>query len=312
MVDPVDVRESARSYCARHERIELEMKAVDVQATSTAWRERMLAGVPVSERRLEVDGVQTSVLEGGDGAPLVLLHGGIECGGVMWAPVLTELARHHRVVVPDMPGLGESAPRRLDVETFSRWLHALFVRLHLERPAVVAHSLVGSLAARAAIEHGHLMDKLLIYAAPAVGPYRLPIGLRYVAIRFALRPSPANAERFERFALLDLDSTRRRDATWFAAFSDYTRSRATDKVVKRTMRQLISMETKRIADRDLARLAIPVSMVWGRHDRMVPLAVAEHAVRTHGWPLEIVDHAAHAPHVEQPEAFVEALHRLGY
>jgi 2-hydroxymuconate-semialdehyde hydrolase len=288
------------------------MKALDARATSTAWRERMLAGVPVSERRLEVDGVQTSLLEGGEGAPLVLLHGGIECGGVMWAPVLADLTRNYRVIVPDVPGLGESAPRRLDVDTFSRWLQALFVGLHLERPAVVAHSLVGSLTARAAIERGKLMDKLLIYAAPAVGPFRLPIGLRYVAIRFALRPSAANAERFERFALLDLDSTRRRDATWFAAFSEYTRSRAADTVVKRTMRQLISTETKRIDDRDLARLAIPISMVWGRHDRMAPVSVAEHAARTHGWPLEIVDHAAHAPHVEQPEAFVEALDRLGY
>jgi pimeloyl-ACP methyl ester carboxylesterase len=64
----------------------------------------------------------------GDGPALVLLHGGIECGGVIWAPVLTQLTKRHRVVVPDVPGLGESAPaRRLDVDTFATWLGDLLV-----------------------------------------------------------------------------------------------------------------------------------------------------------------------------------------
>jgi hypothetical protein len=39
----------------------------------------------------------------------------------------------------------------------------------------------------------------------------MPLRLRYVAIRFAIHPSARNAERFDRFALLDLATTRRRD-----------------------------------------------------------------------------------------------------
>ena len=38
-------------------------------------RERLLAGMPVTERRLQLIGVSTAVLEGGDGPPLILLHG---------------------------------------------------------------------------------------------------------------------------------------------------------------------------------------------------------------------------------------------
>ena len=38
-------------------------------------RERLLAGMPVTERRLELAGISTAVLEGGDGPPVVLLHG---------------------------------------------------------------------------------------------------------------------------------------------------------------------------------------------------------------------------------------------
>lgn len=86
-------------------------------------RERMLTGLPVRTSTIDIHGVTTAVIEAGDGPPLLLLHGGIECGGVMWAPVLAQLARQHRVVVPDVPGFGQSAPvPDLDVETFGRWL----------------------------------------------------------------------------------------------------------------------------------------------------------------------------------------------
>ena len=73
-------------------------------------RARLLRGLAVEERRIEVNGIGTTVLEGGDGPPLLLLHGGIECGGIYWAPVISRLAQDHRLIVPDAPGLGESEP----------------------------------------------------------------------------------------------------------------------------------------------------------------------------------------------------------
>lgn len=271
-------------------------------------RQRMLAAVPATARTIEVAGVTTAVIEAGDGPPLLLLHGGIECGAAMWAPVLSRLAEHHRVVAPDVPGLGESAPvAHLDSDTFARWLAALVDQLGLEQPAIVAHSLIGSLTARAVTEDSRRIGRLTIYAAPAVAAYRMPLRLRHAAIRFAIRPSARNAERFDRFALLDLDATRRRDPGWYAAFDDYTRARAREPHVKRTMRQLVSTATKRIPDTDLAGIGVPPTLLWGRHDRMVPLAVAEAAARRPGWPLHVIEDAAHAPHIEQPDAFVDTL-----
>jgi 2-hydroxymuconate-semialdehyde hydrolase len=268
----------------------------------------MLAGLPVTSRTLDVAGVSTALTEIGEGAPLLLLHGGIECGGAMWAPVLVGLARRHRVVVPDAPGLGESAPvPRLDAETLGRWLTGVIQQTGLGTPTLVAHSLLGSLSARWAASSAAPISRLVVYAAPAVGPYRMPFKLRYVAIRFAIRPTAGNAERFDQFALLDLDETRRRDPEWFAAFESYTRERAQRPHVKKTMRRLVSDGTRRIPDADLDGISVPTALLWGRGDRMVPLATAEAAAARHDWPLHVVEHAAHAPHIEQPERFVDAL-----
>ena len=277
-----------------------------------AARQRLLAEVPVTERRLELAGASTVVLEGGDGPPLVLLHGGIECGGAYWAPVIAPLAERHRVIVPDLPGLGESEPvARLDAATFADWFAALLRETCEGQPTLIAHSLLGSLAARLAAAHRDLLRSLVIYAAPGIGPYRMPLGLRVVAIRFGLRPSERNAERFERWAFFDLDRARRRDPEWFKAFSAYTQSRAAVPHVKRTMRQLIKDGTRQIPDAELGRIEIPTSLLWGRHDRFVPLDLAQAASARLGWPLHVIDDAGHVPHIEQADAFLRAHERSG-
>ena len=271
-------------------------------------RARLLAGLPVAERRERLAGGVTNILEGGDGPPLVLLHGGIECGAVVWAPVVTQLAASHRLIIPDVPGLGESEPlARLDPPAFARWLAELIDLTTAERPVLVAHSLVGSLAARFAADHGAQLERLVIYGTPGIGPYRLPLGLRVVAIRFAIRPSEQNAERFERWAFFDLDEARSRATEWFRAFSDYTRARAGVPHVKRTMRQLIGSCTKPIDDAELRRIPIATELFWGRHDRFVPLGLAEATSARLGWPLRVIDDAGHVPHIERPEAFLAAL-----
>src|SRR5436190_16921519 len=70
-------------------------------------RRRLLAGLPVLERRLELAGVSTAVLEGGEGAPVVLLHEQGEFAA-RWMSVIPGLVPTHRVVAPDLPGHGSS------------------------------------------------------------------------------------------------------------------------------------------------------------------------------------------------------------
>jgi 2-hydroxymuconate-semialdehyde hydrolase len=87
----------------------------------------------------------------------------------------------------------------------------------------------------------------------------------------------------------------------------YTCSRALVPHVKRTMRQLIASCIKRIADPELGRIAIPTTLLWGSHDRFVPLGLAESAAARLGWPLQVVDASGHVPHIERPDAFLDTL-----
>jgi pimeloyl-ACP methyl ester carboxylesterase len=271
-------------------------------------RRQMLAGIPVTERRLQVAGLSTALLEGGDGPPIVLLHGGIETGGVYWAPVMSRLAESHHLVIPDVPGLGESEPlARLDEVAFAEWFSHLLRMECAEKPVLVAHSLDGSLAADFATRHAELLRGLVLYGAPGIGPYRIPLGLAVTAIRFSVRPSERNNARFAEWAFLDPAATRRRDPEWYDAFMAYGLSRGKAPSVKRTMRQLVKAGSKQISDADLGGIDVPTALIWGRRDRMAPFRIAELASSKFGWPLHVIDDAGHVPHIEQPEAFLRAL-----
>jgi 2-hydroxymuconate-semialdehyde hydrolase len=128
-----------------------------------------------------------------------------------------------------------------------------------------------------------------------------------LAARFDLRPSEKNAERFDRFAFYDFDAAKRRDAEWLEAWSVYTRERAAVPHVKRTMRRLIKTCTKQIPDAELRRIEIPTTLVWGSHDRFVPLGLAEGAGARLDWPLRVIDQTGHVPHIERTQAFLDAL-----
>ncbi len=80
--------------------------------------------------------------------------------------------------------------------------------------------------------------------------------------------------------------------------------------VKRTMRQVAKVGlTGSIPEGDLAKISMPVALIWGRRDPPGPRrsASGERLSARLGWPIRMVEDAGHLPHVEQPEAFVDAL-----
>ena len=112
---------------------------------------------PGRTRAIATGGPTLAVTEyGGDGPPLVLLHG-IGSRGVSWWPVVDRLAARFRLVVPDLRGHGASAkpPTGYLLPDYASDLAALLEAFDLERPLLLGHSLGGLVALAWAAANPH-------------------------------------------------------------------------------------------------------------------------------------------------------------
>ena len=73
---------------------------------------------------------------------------------------------------------------------------------------------------------------------------------------------------------------------------------------KSAVRSLCHVRLRPIPDAELARIPVPTTLVWGRHDRQTP-RVAQRASERFGWPLHVIEDAADDPAFEKPAAVLE-------
>lgn len=113
---------------------------------SSHVRDRLLAGIPLTERRLRLAGVSTALLEGSEGPPLVLLHSSGEFAA-LWMRVIPDLVATHRVIAPDLPGHGASevGDTLLGADRVLAWLDELIERTCSSPPSLVGHGLGGTI-----------------------------------------------------------------------------------------------------------------------------------------------------------------------
>ena len=291
----------------------------DTRLRTTAWkprasvgeaaRERLLAAMPVTERRLPLAGISTAVLEGGDGPPVVLLHGPSGYAA-HWAGVIERLVASHRVIAPDLPGHGASEVEdgALDAERVLAWLGELIERTCEAPPALVGQLLGGAIAARYAIERAERLCRLVLVDTFGLRPFQPAPEFGAALSRFLGQPTAASHQDLWRHCAFDLDRLRERMGERWAAFEAYNLERARTPRVQAAVRALMEQfGMPAIAPSDLARIAVPTALIWGRHDRATPLSVAEAASARYGWPLRIIENANDDPPVEQPGAVVRAL-----
>lgn len=282
----------------------------DGTAEGNAVRERLLAGLPVAERRLLLNGVSTAVLEGGDGSPVVLLHGPGEFGA-KWLRVIPGLVETHRVIAPDLPGHGASGSfdGPFDVDQVFAWLDDLIECTCTTPPVLVGQLLGGAIAAGFASKHGDRIGKLVLADSLGLAEFLPAPEFGRALGEFIAAPSGETHDALWRYCAFDLDAMRNGMGETWDRLRAYNLDRAHASDLKETQHGLMdAFGLPPISLADLERITSPTSVIWGRHNLATSLQIAEDVCRQFGWPLYVIDRAADDPPMEQPGKFLEALY----
>jgi len=121
-------------------------------------------------QEIQADGATIHVRVGGQGPAVVLLHGFGDTGD-MWALMAAELAHDHRVVVPDLRGMGLSSHPAggYEKKTQAADIRSVLTQLGIDRAAVVGHDIGATVAYAYAARYPDKTDRLVVMDAPVPG-----------------------------------------------------------------------------------------------------------------------------------------------
>jgi pimeloyl-ACP methyl ester carboxylesterase len=264
-------------------------------------------------RDVTVRGVRVRAVEAGDESapPLVLVHGFL-ASHVEFDEVLDAFGAKFRVVALDLPGFGDSekpSPARYPygVDAFAESLADLMAAFGLGRAHVLGHAMGGAAALTLAATHSELVDRLVLvdalsYPFPRSFMARLPLMPIIGGIYFkqlygrALFRAHFRDGVFAEGAELPyarIDALYDKFNTPAGRESAYSVMHAT-------------LDTRTVVAR-VGRIRAPTLVVWGRDDRVFPVANAQRLAREiAGARLQIMD-TGHSPHEERPAEFVSVV-----
>lgn len=276
---------------------------------------RTLPDLPdVEHRFVDVDGLRTHVALAGHGDPLVLLHAW-PAHWWQWRHVIPALAEHHRVICPDLRGLGwtDAPPTGYRPSVHARDVLGLLDRLGVGRFGLVGHDWGGAAGYLIALRHPERVTGYL--ALSTASPF--------------LRPTPhvlSNGPRlWHLFANTLTDPKRIVDwalrhwlpggfpdddrAIFRAQFDEPGRVRATTRYYRDAVRREIPLTLA--GQYRWARLSMPVVTMAGEAD---PLIHLEHMLDLDGYADDVraepLPGVGHFPATEAPDRVIEAALRL--
>jgi len=258
----------------------------------------------------------------GSGPAILLIHG-IGDNSSTWETVQAKLAQRFTVIAPDLLGHGKSDKPRADysVAAYANGMRDLLAVLDIERVTLVGHSLGGGVTMQFAYQYPQLVERIVLVGTGGVTKdvnfalrvASLPIGSEALALLRLPGAVPAlqlagriigtvlGATSFAR----DLPDMLRvlaelPEPTASAAFS-------------RTLRAVVDWRGQVVTmlDRCYLTESVPVQLIWGRQDSVIPVSHARmaHAAMP-GSQLEIFDRAGHFPFHDDPDRFVEVVERF--
>ena len=113
------------------------------------------------------------VEEGGEGPPVVLLHGW-GASSELWRPIAGHLRASFTVLAPDLPGFGRtpSPPAGWSVEDYARWVLALLDRRGVGTAHLIGHSFGGRVAIKLAARWPDRVGKVVLTSSAGIPPPR--------------------------------------------------------------------------------------------------------------------------------------------
>ncbi len=253
-----------------------------------------------------VDGLRWEVRLRGTGQPLLLLHG-FSGRGTAWGSHSTALARRFRVITVDLPGhcrTGTAGPDRLTVERTADDLAAILRQAGTAPADVLGYSLGARIALRLAVAHPSVVRRLALESPSA--------GLAAPEERMTRRRADEElATRIERDGIEAFVAEWERQPA-FASHTSLPRARAARLRAMRLANKPHGLAASlrgagqgameplfdRLGDIDAPTLVIAGALDDRGRTRAEQVARGIPAAR-----LEILDHAGHTPHEEQPTAF---------
>jgi pimeloyl-ACP methyl ester carboxylesterase len=260
---------------------------------------------------LVVKGGRIGYLTGGEGPPLVLVHG---LGGSAsnWCELAPLLGRRHRLLIPDLPGHGRSEPLPgvSGLESFADRIAVVMEREGVGRAPVVGHSLGGLVVLRLALRRPGLVSAVVLAGAAGLSVGSL-WGRNLLTAFAVLRPGRL-AGRYR--TLVARSSVLRRVVFGFVSVADP--AGLPDTAVEGFLAgQVLHTDTRsawhalRADDPrpELEHLRCPALVLWGAEDAQLPLDDAFEYARRLRAPLRTIAGCGHLLIGERPDACADAI-----
>ncbi len=269
---------------------------------------------------LTLHGHRRAFVKVGQGPALLLLHG-LGCDHTTWEPVIDSLAKRYTVIAPDLLGHGRSDKPRADYSLggYANGMRDLLTVLGIDTVTVIGHSFGGGVAMQFAYQFPERTERLMLVASGGLGPEVSPAiravttpgfhqlmglltlpGVRHAGMAGlrALSQTPFKSTR-------DLDEV----AEIFDSFKD-PRARA---AIRHVVRAVVDWRGQIVTMSDRAYLteAMPMGVIWGRDDQVIPVRHANNAAALAADArVEVIPNAGHFPHKDHPHRFAKIVHEF--
>jgi 2-hydroxy-6-oxonona-2,4-dienedioate hydrolase len=263
------------------------------------------AAAPVS-KQVEIYGQKIHYLEAGSSGPTVILLHGLGADANNWAQTIPALASKYHVYAPDQVGFGQSDKPIVNyrVATLVEFLDQFYQKLGIEKATLVGNSFGGWAAAAFAIAHPQKVDKLVLVSAAGYSAKGYARGETLKKLYSVLNPS-TTADMKRLFELIFYDKAMSTDASVVPYFT-YKLKIGDGYTIKACIDSILRGED--FIDDKVKTIKAPTLVIWGREDRLNPLAMGEaFAQDISGAQKVIIEQCGHVPHIEKAPAFNGAL-----